>query len=66
MSHRFVKSALTFEFEVYWSGFSSLEATWEPLVNLVVDVKDLLVAYASSITGPDRAAILQAIEAYHI
>jgi hypothetical protein len=27
ISHRFVKSALTFEFEVQWSGYSVLEAT---------------------------------------
>ena len=63
-AHRFVKSALTFEFHVSWLGQSDIEATWEPLANLVVDVKDLLTDYASNLTGSDRIAILHAIEAY--
>jgi hypothetical protein len=58
LSHRFDKSALTFEFEVKWSGFSELEASWEPLANLVVDVPDLLVEYASALIGSERSAVL--------
>jgi hypothetical protein len=65
MAHRFDKTALTYEFHVAWLGYQDIEATWEPLSNMVVDVKDLLIEYASSLKDPHRSAILHAIDSYH-
>jgi hypothetical protein len=65
LAYRFDKSALTYEFHVAWLGYQDIEATWEPLSNLVVDVKPLLTDYASSLKEPHRSAILHAIDSYH-
>ena len=60
---RYVERDMTYQLLVKWKGFDSVENTWEPLPNLIVEVPVLLKNYIRAMDeGSDKDTLMDLME----
>ena len=63
-SHRRDEANFLYQLELQWLGFNSIEATWEPFQNLVLDASAAIEKYILILAPVEAAVLTQVFNAY--